>query len=209
MENNHYRVSRYTILNAETLEINDSFINIAYRDTQYYNMKNQQLKPQDILLLLKIISDGNPNWNQKPMAEALGLSQSEVSESVSRSKYSGFLDPKGKTVMTLALLEFIQYGLRYVFPQRPGPLVRGIPTAHSASPLKEEVQSSEAYVWPYGKGTVRGQSVMPLYASAPEAALKDKKLHEFLALVDAIRVGRARERELAVIELKKRFNFAK
>ena len=39
------------------------------------------------------------------------------------------------------------------------------------------------------------------------AALKDKKLHELLALVDALRVGRARERELAIIELKKRFGF--
>ena len=139
------------------------------------------------------------------MAEALGLSQSEVSESVSRSKYSGLLDPTGKIVMKLALLEFIQYGLRYVFPQQPGPIVRGVPTAHSASPLKNEIQSSEAYVWPYGKGNVRGHSIIPLYVSVPEAALKDEKLHELLALVDAIRVGRARERDIAIIELKKRF----
>ena len=179
-------------------------LHIAIRNN---NMKaqNQSLKPQDILLLLKIISGDNPQWNQKPMAEALGLSQSEVSESVSRSKYSGLLDPNGKTVMKLALLEFIQYGLRYVFPQQPGPMVRGVPTAHSASPLKEKIQSNEAYVWPYGKGTVRGQSILPLYRSVPEAALKDEKLHELLALVDAIRVGRARERALAVVELKKRF----
>lgn len=109
--------------------------------------------------------------------------------------------------MKLALLEFIQYGLRYVFPQQPGPIVRGVPTAHSASPLKNEIQSSEAYVWPYGKGNVRGHSIIPLYASVPEAALKDEKLYELLALVDAIRVGRARERDIANIELKKRFGF--
>lgn len=168
-------------------------------------VQKQQIKSQDILLLLKIISAGNTTWNQIPMAEALGLSQSEVSESVSRSKYSGLLDPTGKIVMKLSLLEFIQYGLRYVFPQQPGPIVRGVPTAHSASPLKNEIQSSEAYVWPYGKGNVRGHSIIPLYVSAPEAALKDEKLHELLALVDAIRVGRARERGLAIHELKKRF----
>jgi hypothetical protein len=34
--------------------------------------------------------------------------------------------------------------------------------------------------------------------------LKDEKLHELLALADALRVGRAREKELAVKELKKR-----
>ena len=166
--------------------------------------QTQQLKPQDVLLLLKIVSDNNPSWNQKPLAEALGLSQSEVSEAVARCKYSGLLAPNGKTVMKMSLMEFLQYGLRYVFPQKPGAVVRGVPTSHSAKPLSDEIQSAEAYVWPYGKGTVRGHSIIPLYPSVPEAALKDEKLHELLALADALRVGRARERELAVKELTKR-----
>ncbi|WP_062124586.1 hypothetical protein [Geofilum rubicundum] len=166
--------------------------------------QGHQLKPQDVLLLLKIVSEDNVLWNQKPMAEALGMSQSEVSESVGRSKYARLLDPKGKSVYKMALMEFLQYGLRYVFPVKPGPVVRGIPTAHSTSPLKDQIQSKEHYVWPYGKGTIRGHSILPLYPSAPEAALKDGKLHALLALVDAMRVGRAREKELAVDELKKR-----
>lgn len=166
--------------------------------------QNQQLKPQDVLLLLKIVSDNAPSWSQKPVAEALGLSQSEVSEAVGRSKYAGLLAPNGKAVMKMALLEFLQYGLRYVFPIKPGAVVRGVPTSHSAKPLSDEIQSSEAYVWPYGQGTVRGHSILPLYPSVPEAALKDEKLHELLALADALRVGRAREKELAVKELKKR-----
>lgn len=169
--------------------------------------QNQQLKPQDVLLLLKIIGENNPTWNQKPIAEALGLSQSEVSEAVSRCKYAGLLGPKGKAVMKMALMEFLQYGLRYVFPQKPGAVVRGVPTSHSALPLKEVIQSTEDYVWPYGKGTVRGHSIAPLYPSVPEAALKDKKLHELLALADALRVGSAREKELAVVELKKRLGY--
>ena len=168
--------------------------------------QNQQLKPQDVLLLLKIVSDNAPSWSQKPVAEALGLSQSEVSEAVGRSKYAGLLAPNGKAVMKMALLEFLQYGLRYVFPIKPGAVVRGVPTSHSAKPLSDEIQSSEAYVWPYGQGTVRGHSILPLYPSVPEAALKDEKLHELLALADALRVGRAREKELAVKELKKRLD---
>jgi DNA-binding Lrp family transcriptional regulator len=169
-------------------------------------MKGQQyqLKPQDIVLLLKLVSENNPKWNQKPIAEALGLSQSEVSESVARSKYAGLLDPKGKTVMKMGLMELLQYGIRYVFPQKPGPVVRGIPTAHSASPLKEEIQSTEDYVWPYGKGTVRGHSIVALYPSVPEAALKDEQLYELLALVDTLRVGRAREKQMAIEILRKR-----
>jgi len=168
--------------------------------------RQQIMSPHDIVILLKIVAYGNETWFQKPLSESLGISQSEISKSLNRSKYAGLLDPKGKTVMRLSLLDFLASGIRYVFPQRPGPVVRGVPTSHSAPPLKAQIQSTENYVWPYGKGTVRGHSIVPLYASVPMAALKDKKLHEMLALVDAIRVGRAREKELAIKELKIRFD---
>ena len=161
----------------------------------------QSMKPQDIVLLLKIISMQNDSWNQIPIAAALGMSQSEISESVARSKYAGLLHPKGKKVMKLALVEFLQHGIRYVFPQKPGAVVRGIPTAHSAAPLNNIILSEEHYVWPSGKGNLRGQAITPLYPSVIEAVQKDARLHELLALVDAIRVGRAREKEIAFKEL--------
>ena len=168
--------------------------------------KQQIMSPHDIVILLKVVSDGNAQWFQKPLAESLGMSQSEVSKSINRSIYAGLIDPSGKVVLKMALMEFLQYGLRYVFPVKPGAVVRGIPTAHSASPFKEHIVSTENYVWPYGKGTLRGHGILPLYPSVPEAALKDEKLHELLALADALRVGRAREKELALAELKKRLS---
>jgi hypothetical protein len=162
------------------------------------------MKPQDIVILLKIVTIGNDNWQQKPLAEALGMSQSEVSQSVARSQFAGLLFGNGKQVMKSALLEFLQFGLAYVFPQKPGAVVRGIATAHAASPLKESIDSTESYVWPYAKGTQRGQAIVPLYPSVPEAALNDPKLYELLALTDALRVGKVREKALAKEELKKR-----
>ena len=169
-------------------------------------MKTQQqsMKPQDIVLLLKIISMQNDSWNQIQTAADLGMSQSEVSESVARSKHAGLLDTKGKKVFKLALLEFLQFGISYVFPQRPGAMVRGIATAHSAAPLNSSIVSEEHYVWPSGKGSLRGQAIIPLYPSVIDAVQKDEKLHELLALVDALRAGRAREKELAIKELKSR-----
>lgn len=165
--------------------------------------KQQTMTPLDLVILLKIASYKGEPWFQQNLANALGISQSEVSKSLNRSKYAGLLALDGKMVMKLALFEFLQYGLRYVFPVKPGAVVRGVPTSHSASPLKEDIQSTENYVWPYGKGTVRGHSIVPLYPSVPEAALKDANLHKLLALVDALRVGRARERQLAIQQLKK------
>lgn len=50
-----------------------------------------------------------------------------------------------------------------------------------------------------------GQSIQPLYKSVAMAAAIDPKLYEFLALVDAIRVGGAREANLAVKLLNQAF----
>ena len=161
-------------------------------------LQQQIISPQDIVVLLKIITYGKEPWYQVPLAEELFISQAEVSRSLARSKFAGLLDPASKHVFKLALMEFLQYGIRYVFPQRPGAIVRGIPTAHSAMPLKEVIQSEENYVWPSGKGTMRGQSIIPLYPSVVDAVRADPKLYELLALVDTLRVGRAREKKLAI-----------
>lgn len=169
-------------------------------------MKSEQvmMRPHDIVILLKVISYGNEPWLQAPMAKDLSISQSELSKSIARSKNAGLLDETGRKVRRLSLMEFLESGIAYVFPQRPGAIVRGLATAHSASPLKEQIKSDENFVWPSAKGKLKGQAIIPLYKSVPDAASKDSLLHEMLALVDAIRVGRAREKKLAISELKKR-----
>ncbi|MFY9307719.1 MAG: hypothetical protein WAQ28_01595 [Bacteroidia bacterium] len=168
-------------------------------------MKTQEiLKPQDILILLKIITLKEKEWFHHTLAHDIGISQSEVSQSLNRSKYAGLIDSSRKKVIKSALLELLEHGVRYVFPQRPGAMVRGVPTAHSAPPLNNVIQSEENYVWPSSKGEVRGQAIVPLYPSVLEAIQKDPLLYELLALVDAIRVGKAREIELAKTELEKR-----
>ena len=170
-------------------------------------MKAQQqiISPQDIVILLKIIALRDNDWVQNTLAESLHISQSEVSKSLVRSKFAGLLDVTGKKVSRLALMEFLQYGIKYVFPQQPGALVREVPTAHSASPLNAVIQSDEHYVWPSATGSIRGQSIQPLYTSLVIAIRQDAALYELLALIDAVRVGRAREKEIAVQELKNAF----
>src|SRR6056297_150790 len=169
-------------------------------------MKTQQqiMRPQDIVVLLKIISLNENSWSQLVLADELFMSQSEISQCLSRSKYAGLLQFDGKKVNKQSLMDFLQYGIKYVFPQQPGAIARGVPTAHSAPPLDAIIQSEEKYVWPSGKGSARGQSIIPLYPTVVDAVKLDSLLHELLALVDALRVGRAREREIAIQELKKR-----
>jgi hypothetical protein len=167
--------------------------------------RNQySMKPQDVVILLKIIALNNDNWQQLPLAYSLKMSQSEVSQSIARSKFAGLLNDTGKRVMRQALNDFLQYGLAVVFPAKPGAIVRGIPTAHSAAPLNREISNGDIYVWPFAMGGVRGHGITPLYASVPQAALEDERLYELLSLVDALRVGKVREKNLAAQELKRR-----
>ena len=162
------------------------------------------MRPHDIVVLLKIAAKGESKWFMKDLANELGISASEVTESLNRSEQAGLISGKKHMLMKLALLDFLKYGLKYVYPQRPGAMVRGIPTSHSAPPLNKLIVSEEQYVWPYAEGKVRGQSIEPLHKSVPLASLKDKKLYELLALTDALRVGKARERNIAIEELEKR-----
>lgn len=165
------------------------------------------IKPQDILVLLKMVAMGKRPWKQSDLADDLLLSRAEVSNSLCRAVEVGLLDQEKRVPQKGALLEFIAHGLKYVFPAKPGPLTRGIPTSHSASPLTKKIVSEpgDAYVWASAEGEMRGQEIEPLYPSVPKAVKKDPLLYEMLALVDGIRVGRARERKIAIEELQRRF----
>jgi DNA-binding Lrp family transcriptional regulator len=171
---------------------------------KYMQQSKNNLKPQDILILLKIVALGNQSWFHHTIAKELGISQSEVSQSLNRSKYAGLIDEARKKVNKIAFTEFLLHGVAYAFPQQPGAIVRGVLTAHAAEPLNKIINSNEKYVWPYAKGLERGQSIEPLYNTVVEATLSDKVLYELLTLVDAIRVGRVREKEIAKKELEKR-----
>ncbi len=163
------------------------------------------MKPQDVVILLKIASLKGVPFFQSDIAEELHISKSELSESLNRSVFAGLMMPDKRNVMNLGLIEFLKGGLRYVFPAEPGKKVKGIATAHSAPPLNKTIVSEkDVYVWPYAKGDKMGQAIEPLYKLLPEVAANDKELYELLALTDALRVGRAREKALAAELLEKK-----
>ena len=167
------------------------------------------MRPQDIVVLLKIIAIKNDDWYNSHLAHSLKISTSEISEALNRSKIAGLIDLKKRKVNINSFIEFLIYGLKYVFPAEPGAMVKGIPTAHSASPIKEQISSgSDIYVWPYAKGSIRGQAIEPLYKTLPQIVHEDKLFYELLTIVDTIRVGRVREIKIAIDELNKRLKHA-
>lgn len=166
--------------------------------------KHSGMRPHDVAVLLKIATKKEKPWLMKDLSWELGISSSEISESLNRSAIARLISPDKSRLMKLALLDFLEYGLCYVYPQSPGALIRGIKTAHSAFPLNELIVSEEYFVWPYGEGDTRGQAIEPLYPKVPEACLRDPDFYALMALCDALRVGRAREKNLAIEEIKKR-----
>jgi len=171
--------------------------------------KANGLKPQDVLVLLKLLlwSDVK-DWSFASIAAQLSMSASEVHAAIKRAEKSGLYDPLTKRPKRNALREFIVFGLPYVFPGNliPGKKCKGIPTAHSAPPLDKELISTadDQIVWPFRSGKMEGTALQPLYSSVPKAANKDPKLYELLTLIDALRSGRTRDRELAKAHLEKR-----
>ena len=100
------------------------------------------------------------------------------------------------------LAEFAVHGAKYAFPADTLPASVGVPTSHSAPAFVGVfAPGSDDWVWPHPNGSARGQGLKPLHPSVPFAAMQDVKLYEMLALFDALRIGRARERGMAIKRL--------
>lgn len=111
---------------------------------------------------------------------------------------------RGRSVDRRALFEFLEHGVRYAFFPIRGAPTRGVATGVLAPPLNQLMSAAEGPVWPSAAGSARGYALTPLYRTAPDAAIRDRQVHEVLALVDALRDGGPRERALAVRELRAR-----
>lgn len=170
-----------------------------------------QLKPQDVMVVLKLCSYKGKRPPMSVVAADLGLSPSEVHAALGRLQRARLLHgPEMQDKPNVSSLEeFLLHGLKYTFPAEHGQVTRGVPTAYAALPLNKDIASSDddlPPVWPWPQGKTRGIAFEPLYKTAPLAALRDPVLYEFLALVDAIRDGRVRERKIAERELVKRLS---
>lgn len=159
------------------------------------------LKPQDILILMKLLSE--PNLSQMDLAKKLQLSQAEVSHGLKRLRTSHLINIEGQVIKEAAI-ELLVHAVKYFYPAQLGAPSLGLPTAHANPDFKYVKHSeSEIYVWPYAEGKSKGISLLPIYPSLPYASSKDKILYKIASLVEMIRAGRTRERKIAEEELQK------
>ncbi len=166
-------------------------------------------KSLDVVVLLKLFLT-NKRKSYAELSKELFISASEVHAAVRRGISAGLIDPESQLPLRKPFEDYLIHGVRYAFPARSGRVARGMPTAHAAPPLSAKISSNDLPpVWPDPEGLVKGVAIEPLYTSVPAAAKSDPGLYELLALVDALRIGRARERKLAEDELKLRLKYAR
>lgn len=168
--------------------------------------KPQALKPQDVAVALRLALA--PEASYATLAADLLMSLSTAHESVERLQLAGLLRPQSRHVNRHSLLEFLEHGVRYMFPAKPQSKVRGVRTAYSSPVLANEIVTDDVIVWPDVRGDTMGQSIPPLLERAGELPTKCPQVYELLTLVDAIRIGRVRERAKAVDKIKERLAIA-
>ena len=161
------------------------------------------MRPQDIAVLMKIVSMGDQPWQLSTLSNELSISISEISESLNRSRIAKLIDYEKKKINRQNLMEFLEHGIKYVFPQQLGSMVRGIPTAHSHPFLKEQIVSELNYVWPDSKGETIGIAIEPLYPKQIHAVKDYPVFYKLMSLIYVLLVGKVREIKFAVDELEK------
>jgi hypothetical protein len=168
------------------------------------------LKPQDVLFVLKLVAIAEKQWSFNKLAVELGMSPAEVHAAAKRAVSARLANKYDDEIRANIrnLEEFLIHGIQYVFVPDRGGISRGMPTSYASEPMESMFVSEKELppVWPDPEGEIRGESFSPLYKSAPIAAKNDPELYQLLVLVDAIRGGRAREREIAKKGLMKRLS---
>ena len=166
------------------------------------------LKPQDLAMAFKLVCLGGQKMPYTELARAMQMSQFEAHACMARLAGARLLtEVNGVPALVMpAFRPLVLQGAAYFFPAVRGEVTVGFPTAYGVEPLKSKVLFSDELppVWPHPDGPVRGSTLLPLYPKLPLAAQDDPALYELLALFDALRIGQARERELARTLLQER-----
>jgi hypothetical protein len=174
------------------------------------SFKQLTLKPQDLVVALKVAINSENSYLLATLGQELQMVVSAVHASVVRCEQARLLTRSDGTIRAHkpALSEFAIHGVRYVYPALQGTLARGLATGLAGPSLRSHFDQAKAMpiVWPDPLGDSYGPSLAPLCSTVPQACRNDERLYDVLTLIDALRAGAARERELASALLEERLS---
>jgi len=143
-------------------------------------------------------------FSMRALEQGTGVSKSQINLSLKRMVDVGLAKNDRKSGLprtnVKGLLEFIAYGIRYVFPAKEGEVTRGVATSIAAPVLQGKLMTSGELmpVWAYSEGNVKGLAVEPLHPNIFQTIKTDGFMYGLLALTDAVRLGNPRERNIAL-----------
>jgi hypothetical protein len=164
------------------------------------------LRPVDIVVLLQLLRHPGKDWTVRSLAGELHLPSASLQRSLERLGATPAFDAPRRRVSLSGCAELFEHALRFIAPVLRGGETRGLPTAWAVPPLSQHLAPVDELppVWPHPLGEERGLEVQPLHPAVVSLARSDPAMYELLALVDALRVGDARTRELAAELLRER-----
>jgi hypothetical protein len=156
------------------------------------------LQSQDIVLAVYLIADNEP-WTFAQVSEVMGISSSQVHLAWGRLVNSDLADREYKRPLRKNLLEFLCHGVKYSFPATQRGIGKGMVTGLSHPIVKRKLRASTdiQYVWESPKGKEKGVIVDPIHKSAVNVAQASTLAYQIFATLDSIRLGKARERQIA------------
>jgi hypothetical protein len=162
-------------------------------------LKAPTLKAQDVLVVCKLFTLGEGSWTYVSLASAVGISVSEVHDALKRCRAAQLVVPNSdvEIVSKKHFYDLLVFAVPRIFYAVRGSLDTGWPTSVHQLSIRDEFEGRRLgslkdelpTVWPDPKGSTRGETLLPIYPTVPEAALKDAKLYELLALTDVLRLG--------------------
>lgn len=164
------------------------------------------LQPIDILVLLKMSVFEEDSGHK--LASELAIPQPAVQDSIARLEAVQLvMRYEGKRHVNCILARgFLAHATRWIAPAVPGAVLRGFPTSHAARLMRTKFfAGSEPYVIavfsdeesPPAELLAEGPSVEPIHPAVPRAISRDERLRDLITIVDAFRVGTARDRKVA------------
>jgi DNA-binding transcriptional MocR family regulator len=162
------------------------------------------LSPSDIYVLAGALVDPDSEPTLRELARQLHVDHTLVHRALKRAEEAGLYRSASKQVNRANFEELMTHAARFIAPAALGELTRGTPAAWAAKPISERIEQhgdEPPPVWPDVDGAVRGQALRPLHPAAVRASQESPALSDLLAILDSLRVGDVRVRQVAAEEL--------
>jgi DNA-binding MarR family transcriptional regulator len=162
------------------------------------------VSPSDIYVLSGALADAGKAPTLRELARKLQVDHTLVHRVLKRAAAAGLYNADSHQVNRANFEELMSHAARFIAPAPMGELTRGVPAAWAAEPICQLLRQSgedPPPVWPDADGPVRGQALEPLHAAAVKASEQSRELASLLAIIDSLRAGDLRVREVAAAEL--------